>query len=80
MEFCPIRVNTKTSITKMYTIPNLQTEVKNFQSYYYATKIWFTINRGCKFTLFPNNFNIEKVNFILSFCLHRKGHVDMTRN
>ena len=35
------------------------------------------INCGCKFTVFANNFNIKKGKFVLSFCVHRKGHVDM---
>ena len=37
------------------------------------------INCDCRFTLFAKNFNIKKGKFVLSFCLHRNGHVDVRR-
>ena len=45
----------------------------------HTIKSRFMVNCGCKFTLFANKFSIKKGKFDTSFCLHRKGHVDVTR-
>ena len=55
-----------------FILDNIYEKVITLKVAIQAIKLRFTINCGCKFTLFANSFNIKKVKFVLSFCLHKK--------
>ena len=80
MELFPIRANTKRSANPgVHHTKFINKRQKIFKVTIHTTKSRFTINCGWTFTLFVNNFNIKRGEFVLSFCLHRKGHIDLTR-